>query len=143
MPRALPLSLSVPVRLVKAGTMPARHWCSPAAFMLSPRPEGAGVSQQGRYELAGTVVTAETGNFQPFPSAWKKKQGQTQEQQFAASQLETAATRYAGKRKGLTRLQRYRRGSTGFCVRSWTGTGGSALLQRLGTLFAQQTFPWG
>lgn len=70
--------------------------------MLSPHPEGAGVSRQGRYELAGTVVTAETGNFQPFPSAWKKPKGQ-QGQQFATSQFETAANRYTGKRKGFNK----------------------------------------
>lgn len=78
-----------------------------------------------------------------FPFCLEKTQGQAQEQKFAASQLETAAIWYAGERKGLTRLQRYMRGSTGFCVRGWTGTGGSALLQRLGTLFAQQTWNWG
>lgn len=55
-----------------------------------------------------------------FSFCLEKTQGQTQEQQFAASQLETAAIRYAGKRKGLTRLQRYRRGSSGFSVgRNW------------------------
>lgn len=72
---SLPLSLSVPIRLVKAGTMPTPHWCSLAAFMPSPCPEDASISQQGRYELAGTVMATETRNSQPFPSAWKKPKG--------------------------------------------------------------------
>lgn len=102
----------------KGGTMPARHRCPRA---LSPTATGTRVSQRGRYELAGTT---ETANCQSTPSAW--------ERQFTVSQLQTAAIRCAGRRKGLRRLQSCRRWSKVFCVRSWAGAEGSALLQKAG-----------
>lgn len=148
MPQALPLSLSVPISLVKAGTMPAWHWRSLATFKLSPCRDGRSRLSTGQIwarwdsrELAGTV-----GRWPQKPGTFNllrgKKQGQTQEwQQFTASQLETAAMWYAGKRKGLTRLQRYRRRSAGFSVRSWTGTEGSAFPQKAGHTLLSKPHP--
>lgn len=66
MPQALPLSLSVPISLVKAGTMPARLGHSSPGPVPSPAED---ISQQGRYELTGS------GNFKPFPSAWENNKG--------------------------------------------------------------------
>lgn len=102
---------------------------------LTP-PRGACVSQQGRYELAGTVVTAETGNFQPFPSAWKKPKDRLRSSNLLPVSLRQLQFDMLGRGRVLQGSRDTGEEAQGFV---WAGTGGSALLQRLDTLFAQQT----
>lgn len=106
-------------------------WCPPDSALLGPLHALPPQASLNRAEMSWLGRLDDICRDQePLPFFALEKQGQLQPWRFAASQLETAAIRSAGKRKGLTRLQRCWRGSTGLCVRSWTGTEGSACLHK-------------
>ena len=123
MPQALPLSLSVPISLVKAGTMPAWHRPPQLHSCLSTGHIWACWDSW--------PVTAETGNFPPFPSAWEKPRagsGAAVHCQSAWDSCNSICWEEEGS-YGAPEIQQMKHR---VCVRSWTGAEGSALLQKAG-----------